>query len=141
MWRRSGSGCSKFPKPSWQTDSGCKYRTANDVAAVGDPATGVAVYDSYQQSGWIELGGTSVGSPLNAAVFALAGNASQLDAAQSFYQTKNQQYLYDVTSGADGSCSPAYLCTGETRLRRTDRLGHTQRHRRLLKMTGDRSND
>jgi len=114
VWRASGSGCSKFPKPSWQTDSGCKYRTANDIAAVGDPATGVAVYDSYQQSGWIELGGTSVGSPLNAAVFALAGNASQLDAAQSFYQTKNQQYLYDVTSGADGSCSPAYLCTGET---------------------------
>jgi subtilase family serine protease len=113
VWRSSGSGCSKFPKPSWQTDSGCKYRTANDVAAVGDPATGVAVYDSYQQSGWIQLGGTSVGSPLNAAVFALAGNASQLDAAQSFYQTKNQQYLYDVTTGADGSCSPAYLCTGE----------------------------
>ena len=114
VWRGSGSGCSKFPKPSWQSDAGCKYRTANDIAAVGDPATGVAVYDSYQQSGWIELGGTSVGSPLNAAIFALAGNASQLNAAQSFYQAKNQQYLYDITTGADGSCSPAYLCTGET---------------------------
>ncbi len=114
VWSGTGSGCSKFSKPSWQTDSGCKYRTANDVAAVGDPDTGVAVYDSYQESGWMQIGGTSVGSPLNAAVFALAGNAAQLDAAQSFYQKKNRQYLYDVTSGGNGSCSPAYLCTGET---------------------------
>ena len=113
VWSGTGSGCSKFPKPPWQTDSGCKYRTANDIAAVADPATGVAVYDSYQQSGWLQIGGTSVGSPLNAAVFALAGNASQLNAAQAFYQTENQQYLYDITSGSNGTCSPAYLCTGE----------------------------
>lgn len=113
VWSDTGSGCSKFAKPSWQTDSGCKHRTANDIAAVADPATGVAVYDSYQQSGWLQIGGTSVGSPLNAAVFALAGNASQLNAAQTFYQAQNQQYLYDVTSGSNGTCSPAYLCTGE----------------------------
>ena len=113
VWAGSGSGCSHLPKPSWQTDSGCKHRTANDIAAVGDPQTGVAVYDSYDETGWLQIGGTSVGSPLNAAVFALAGNASQLDAAQSFYQPGNQQYLYDITSGSNGSCSPAYLCTGE----------------------------
>jgi subtilase family serine protease len=113
VWSGSGSGCSKFSKPSWQTDSGCKYRTANDIAAVGDPNTGVAVYDSYQESGWMQIGGTSVSTPLNAAVFALAGNATQLDAAKSFYQKQNQRYLYDVTSGSNGSCSPAYLCTGE----------------------------
>jgi subtilase family serine protease len=114
VWGDSGSGCSHLAKPPWQTDTGCKHRTANDIAAIGDPQTGVAVYDSYSQSGWIELGGTSVGSPLNAAVFALAGNAAQSDAAQSFYQPGNQQYLYDVTNGSNGSCSPAYLCTGET---------------------------
>ncbi len=114
VWGGSGSGCSKLPKPPWQTDSGCKHRTANDVAAVADPNTGVAIYDSYEQSGWIQIGGTSVGTPINAAAFALAGNASQLDAAQSFYQPGNQQYLNDVTSGSNGSCSPAYLCTGET---------------------------
>jgi subtilase family serine protease len=113
VWSGTGSGCSHLAKPPWQSDTGCKHRTANDIAAIGDPQTGVAVYDSYSQSGWIELGGTSVGSPLNAAVFALAGNASQLDAAQSFYQAKNQQYLYDITSGSNGHCSPAYLCTGE----------------------------
>ncbi|HEY2473200.1 MAG TPA: hypothetical protein VGI19_00215 [Candidatus Cybelea sp.] len=114
VWGGAGSGCSHLPKPSWQTDSGCKHRTANDIAAVGDPQTGVAVYDSYEESGWMQIGGTSVGSPLNAAVFALAGNASNLDAAQSFYQPGNQQYIYDITSGSNGSCSPAYLCTGES---------------------------
>jgi subtilase family serine protease len=113
VWSGTGSGCSTFTKPSWQTDSGCKYRTANDIAAVADPDTGVAVYDSYQQVGWLQIGGTSVGSPLNAAVFALAGNASQLDAAQTFYQTANQKYLYNITSGSNGRCSPAYLCNGE----------------------------
>ncbi|MGC1380317.1 MAG: S53 family peptidase [Candidatus Baltobacteraceae bacterium] len=113
VWNGTGSGCSKLPKPSWQTDSACKHRTANDVAAVGDPQTGVAVYDSYQQSGWFVVGGTSAGSPLNAGVFALAGNASHLDAAESFYQPANQQYLNDVTGGSNGSCSPAYLCTGQ----------------------------
>lgn len=113
VWGGGGSGCSKFAKPSWQKDTGCKDRTANDIAAVADPATGVAVYDSYQESGWLQIGGTSIGSPLNAAVFALAGNASQLNAAQSFYETQNQKYLNDVTSGSNGTCSPPYLCTGE----------------------------
>ncbi|MFY9718726.1 MAG: hypothetical protein WAK16_03695 [Candidatus Cybelea sp.] len=113
VWGGTGSGCSKLSKPSWQTDSGCKYRTANDIAAVADPETGVAVYDSYEQSGWLVIGGTSVGSPLNASVFALAGNASERNAAQSFYETKNQKYLNDVTTGSNGTCSPAYLCTGE----------------------------
>ncbi len=61
----------------------------------------------------MEIGGTSVGSPLNAAVFALAGNASQQNAAETFYESQHQQYLNDVTSGSNGKCIPAYLCTGE----------------------------
>ena len=63
----------------------------------------------------MELGGTSVSTPINAAVFALAGNASTLNAAQSFYQSSNQAYLYDITTGFDGGCSRkySYLCTGE----------------------------
>src|SRR5579875_694910 len=52
----TGSGCAEAdPKPAWQTgdDSspdGCLNRTENDVAAVADPATGVAGYDTYQSS-------------------------------------------------------------------------------------------
>jgi subtilase family serine protease len=113
VWEGTGSGCSKLPKPAWQHDTGCSHRTANDVAAVADPNTGVAVYDSYQESGWMQIGGTSVSSPINAAAFAMAGNASKRHAAKEFYEPANQQFLYDITSGANGNCSPAYLCNGE----------------------------
>ena len=59
-WTGAGSGCSAYEgKPFWQTDSGCSRRTVADVSAVSDPNTGVAVYDSYAESGWLTLGGTS----------------------------------------------------------------------------------
>ena len=32
----------------------------HDVSAVADPATGVAVYDTYDRNGWLQVGGTSV---------------------------------------------------------------------------------
>lgn len=48
----SGSGCSAYePKPAFQQDVGCAHRTTADVSAVADPATGVAVYDSYGSGG------------------------------------------------------------------------------------------
>ena len=46
VWSGTGSGCSAVePKPSWQHDSGCSNRTENDVSAVANPNTGLAVYD------------------------------------------------------------------------------------------------
>lgn len=81
-WSSGGSGCSAYiSKPSWQTDTGCANRTVADVAADADPNIGAAVYDSvrYQgQSGWFQVGGTGLASPLIGAVCALAGNASTL---------------------------------------------------------------
>src|SRR5215470_9399027 len=75
----TGSGCSQFEgKPSFQTHKGCSHRIDNDVAAVADPNTGVAVYDTYDQGGWLIFGGTSVASPLIASVYALAGNGSSV---------------------------------------------------------------
>jgi hypothetical protein len=110
----TGSGCSTVdPKPSWQKDTGCSKRTNNDVSAVADPNTGVAVYDSYSQGGWLEVGGTSASSPIIASVFALAGTPAS-GTYPSSYPYAHTSSLYDVTSGANGSCSPAYLCTGET---------------------------
>jgi len=112
-WSGTGSGCSAVePKPSWQTDSGCGRRTNNDVSAVADPATGVAVYDSYDQHGWLEVGGTSASSPIIASVYALAGTPTAGSyPASSLYA--HASALNDVTSGSDGSCSPAYLCTAQ----------------------------
>jgi subtilase family serine protease len=76
-WAGGGYGCSVYePEPSWQTayTTGCTTkRSDNDVAAVADPNTGVAIYDTYDQGGWLEVGGTSVSSPIIASVYALAG--------------------------------------------------------------------
>jgi subtilase family serine protease len=75
-WPSSGGGCSVYePAPSWQSSSvtGCSNREDNDVSADADPNTGVAIYNTYSQAGWLEVGGTSVASPLIASVYALAG--------------------------------------------------------------------
>ncbi|WP_030929049.1 S53 family peptidase [Streptomyces sp. NRRL S-646] len=110
----TGSGCSAYdPKPSWQTDSGCSKRMEADVSAVADPATGVAVYDTYGGSGWAVYGGTSASAPIIAGVYALAGTPGSSDypAKYPYSHTSN---LYDVTSGNNGSCSTAYFCTAGT---------------------------
>jgi hypothetical protein len=113
VWNGTGSGCSADDaKPSWQTDTGCSRRTSNDVAAVADPNTGVAVYNTYSQGGWLEVGGTSASSPIIAATYALAGTPAA-GSYPSSYPYQRPASLWDVTAGSDGSCSPAYLCTGE----------------------------
>ena len=112
VWRGAGSGCSKvFTKPEWQTDSGCKGRTVGDVSAVADPSTGVAVYGPNSQgvSTWLVFGGTSVSAPLVGGV--IANNGGSVNAASTIYA--NPSALFDVTSGSNGTCDPAYLCTGE----------------------------
>lgn len=112
-WSGSGSGCSAYiSKPSWQTDSGCSHRTVADVSADADPNTGAAVYDSvrYQgQSGWFQVGGTSLASPLVGAVYALAGNAGSV--TYGSYPYSHTSSLHDVTTGSNGSCGGSYLCT------------------------------
>ncbi len=76
-WTGASSGCSRFePKPSWQHDPGCARRTIADVSAVADPATGVAMYDTYQGPGWVLAGGTSAATAFIAGVYALAGNTA-----------------------------------------------------------------
>jgi len=116
VWSGTGGGCSKVvAKPAWQTDLACPMRTISDIAFDADPASGVAMYDGNQKDagsgpiGWRVAGGTSVGAPAIAALFALAGvsasNASQLYA--------NASALNDVVSGSNGGCSAAYLCSGE----------------------------
>jgi hypothetical protein len=110
-WSGSGAGCSSWEtKPTWQTDSGCGRRTDADVSAVADPGTGVAVYDTYGQGGWFVVGGTSASSPIIASTYALAANPPSGQAAASTLYA-HPGNLNDVTSGSDGSCSPAYLCT------------------------------
>jgi subtilase family serine protease len=107
-WSGAGSGCSAYvPKPSWQKDTGCAMRSVADVSAVADPNTGVAVYETFRRKGgWQVYGGTSVASPIVAAVFALAGG----NFAPS-YPYAHTTSLFDVTSGSNGTCGGTYLCT------------------------------
>jgi subtilase family protein len=108
-WKGAGSGCSAWiAKPSWQKDTHCGMRTASDISAVADPATGVAV---YVQGDWVVVGGTSASSPLIAGMIALAGNASALPNAKYIYSHASK--LFDVTSGSNANwdCGGDYLCT------------------------------
>ncbi len=113
-WAGAGSGCSAWiDKPSWQHDAHCQLRTVSDLSAVADPATGLAVYNTYglgPDTGWIVVGGTSASSPFVAGVLALAGNGRRINNASSLYA--HHRSLFDVTGGSNGFCGGDYLCTG-----------------------------
>jgi subtilase family serine protease len=115
-WSGSGSGCSAYNTATWQAvdTTGCSGRAVADVAAVADPATGVAVYDSldYQgASGWLTFGGTSAASPIVAAVFALAGNTGDVMDGSYIWAHRTSTNLYDVRAGTNGTCDVPRQCT------------------------------
>jgi subtilase family serine protease len=112
VWPGTGSGCSSFvPKPRWQTDPGCTTRTVNDLAVVADPATGVSAYVSAI-GGWAVFGGTSVGAPIVAGMYALAGNGENINDPSILYA--NASSFGPVTSRSNGTCPSQYqyLCNG-----------------------------
>jgi hypothetical protein len=83
------------------------------VAADANPNTGVAIYDTYDQGGWLEVGGTSASSPIIASVFALAG-VPTVGSFPNSYPYADPGALYDITKGADGSCPKhPFLCHAE----------------------------
>jgi subtilase family serine protease len=122
VWAGAGSGCSQYSKvPKWQKPieqqlGGCSNKLVADVSYIANPNTGVAVYETIpgdgEPPGWQVWGGTSTGAPAIAAIYALAGDASsqKIPAALAY---ANPGDLNDITTGSNGSCSPAYLCTGE----------------------------
>jgi subtilase family serine protease len=78
-WSGAGGGCSAFvSKPGWQKKkvTKCSRKAVSDVSADANPNTGVYVYDTYGYGGGVQVGGTSVSSPIIASVYALAGNVS-----------------------------------------------------------------
>ena len=118
----TGSGCSKIvKKPSWQHDTGCKMRSASDVSANADPFTGVVIQCTPCNPSsplLAYVGGTSEASPLLAAMYALAGNATTATSA-SLYAKGGTSSFFDITSGYNDKagvtglvCSTAikYIC-------------------------------
>ena len=110
VYAESTSGCSAYiAKPAWQHDRACRMRTTADVAAVGDPATGLATYDSYQEPGWQQVGGTGLSAAVIAGVYGLAAaNGLPVDASSLYDPTAR---LFDVTTGANGACDGSSICT------------------------------
>ncbi len=124
-WDEGGSGCSvAFTAPLWQSAvanfsaTRCGTgRAVADVSAIGDPETGVDVYDSTPEFtgapvGWGVWGGTSVSSPIIAAEFGLAGggNGVSYPASTLYAHAGHASALYDVVEGTNGVCLKATIC-------------------------------
>jgi len=108
-WSSGGSACSlSIPKPAYQTGTQCQYKATTDIAAVGDPNTGVAIYNSAN-GGWSVIGGTSASSPLVAAIFAATGNGGQTSGQ---FVKDNAAKMYDVLTGTNGTCG-TILCKAQ----------------------------
>ncbi len=114
-----GGGCSQlFTAKSWQAHfsgysaTGCAgKRLAADISDLADPATGFDEYDSWgtapSDAGWRTVGGTSLASPLVAALFALAGGSGGTPyPAQTIYQNAklHPSWLTDITIGGNSFC-------------------------------------
>ena len=107
-------------------------RTAPDVAAVANPNTGVSVYEPELYGGWVQVGGTSVATPITAATIGIAdqgradlggqplnGPNQTLPALYAAYESGNAYtpgtgYFNDITVGNNGyEAGPGYdLTTG-----------------------------
>ena len=120
----TGGGCSTvINAQNWQksvanyaqTTCGVK-RLAADVSALADPYTGYDVYDTYGAPGWQTYGGTSLASPLIAAMWALAGGSGGVAypslSLYGHFKSDATHPLYDVTAGGNGLCdgTPAGSC-------------------------------
>jgi hypothetical protein len=114
-----GGGCSTLiPAQGWQTglsvwpSTACgTHRLVADIAVDADYVTGFDIYDSYVcgsaclPPGWTTIGGTSLSSPMVAAMFGLAGGARGVAyPALTLYGHLGSPSLYDVTSGGNGYC-------------------------------------
>jgi Carboxypeptidase regulatory-like domain len=111
----TGSGCSdQEPQPSWQAGvtRGCARRATTDISADADPASGLAVYDTDGEGGWLQVGGTSLASPLIAATYALAGTPAPGTYPSSYlyaHYLADPSFFNDITSGSNGDCGDV-LC-------------------------------
>jgi hypothetical protein len=121
-WSGSGGGISKFePIPSYQLGKvnglSATNRCTPDISMDANPNTGVSIYDSYDfsSSPWKEYGGTSLATPMTAALFSIVNQGRAVAGAPSlsYNQTLHDIYslptsdFHDVTSGSSTG-SPGY---------------------------------
>ncbi len=115
-WFDSGGGVSQYePEPAYQEGvQSTGYRTIPDVSFVSDRSPGVAVYDSYDNTGggpWVSMGGTSLAAPSWAALIAIADQGrvamggTTLDGPSqtlpALYSLPSADF-HDITTGYNG---------------------------------------
>jgi subtilase family serine protease len=107
-WSGSGGGCSAYEtanpaqsaSPGYAAVNCAGKRAVPDVALVGDPHSGVSVYNSYKTpKSWFVLGGTSASTPMWAARAAVSGLAID---AKLLYGSPSPISFRDITVGNNG---------------------------------------
>jgi len=108
-WDGTACGPSAFePRPIFQDpffNLTGEFRGACDISAVGDPLTGVSIYDSTPfsgQSGWQVFGGTSASCPIIAGCANVSGSARTSSQSQNtvLYSNIGTANFHDITSGS-----------------------------------------
>jgi PKD repeat protein len=125
----TGGGCSaRIKAPRWQaafpgySAAGCNgHRLAADVSADADPYFGgLDVYDTWESGPhWSTAGGTSLASPIIAAMYALAGGSGQAEYPAFSLYVNAQLHAFDVTSqdlGGGASSGGNGFCGGDNTL-------------------------
>ncbi|HEX7540887.1 MAG TPA: S8 family serine peptidase [Anaerolineales bacterium] len=119
-WSNGGGGCSQYETATSAQAAFGSYSQVNcagkratpDVSLDAAPNSGAAVYDSSKynrQSGWYQVGGTSLSSPMWAGRAAVAGVV-----VKAGYVYGNSITFRDITAGNNGApCLVGFdLCTG-----------------------------
>lgn len=122
-WSKTGGGLSVYEnEPQYQVafnipNNPQAKRGVPDVAAIGDPNAGVAVYSSHKAGGWHVMGGTGLSTPVWAGFLAL-GNSGRISSLGMphyvLYKLAQLSYNFnykDITTGSNGSCG--YFCTAQ----------------------------
>src|SRR4051812_45649611 len=109
VWAGTGSGCSTYnAAPAWQKipNSPCGTKKAiSDLSADADPGSGLAIYTTYGgTTGYWVFGGTSLSSPLVAALYVMQGGYGGSTLAGQYAWASSTPY-FDVTSGSNGTCN------------------------------------
>jgi len=115
-WNQAGSGCSAYePQPTYQVGLGtdCGNRAVADVSADADLNSGLSIYDTLGEPGWLVAGGTSLATPLITAMYALAGDPTPGTYPVTYPYAHGGADMNDVTQGSDGTCGNV-LCNAGT---------------------------
>jgi subtilase family serine protease len=123
-WSGSGGGVSAYEtEPAFQKSyvipsATTGMRGVPDVTYNGSGGSPYAVYDSYQQGGWLQVAGTSAGTPQWAALAAdmmSTKNGKFNNFNASIYSVAREYslaLLHDITTGTNGTCG--YYCTARS---------------------------